>query len=268
MLINAKEIRGFKLLSRDGEIGKAKDFFFDDQYWTIRYLVADTGSWLTGKQVLISPYSLINVETEKQKITINLSKREIEESPELETDRPVSRQYEESYNRYYGFPMYWSDTYMWGAYPYPYNVHDPEKWTKPTEAKQNADPHLRSTREVTGYHIEAIDGGIGHVDEFVIEVENWAIRYLIVDTKNWLPGKKVLISPQWIERVSWSDHRVYVNLTREAIEHSDEYIEKSTLTRDYEAGLHHHYGRSGYWLGNNQNPSKKRGTQDTEPRNH
>jgi len=109
------------------------------------------------------------------------------------------------------------------------------------------DPHLRSTDSVQGHNLQALDGEIGHVEDFVIDDETWAIRYLIVDTRNWWPGKKVLISPQWIERVSWSESKVFVNLSREAIKQSPEYTEESLLTRDYETGLHQHYQREGYW---------------------
>ena len=72
-------------------------------------------------------------------------------------------------------------------------------------------------KAVTGYHIEATDGEIGHVDGFVVDDEAWAIRYIEVATRNWWPGKKVLVSPAWIERVSWPDSKVYAGLSREAI---------------------------------------------------
>jgi len=249
MLNKAQTLKGYKLHSLNGEIGKIKEFYFDDHYWTIRYLVADTGNWLTGTQVLISPYALAAVNKEEQYIAIDLNKKQIEDSPSLNTDKPVSRQFEEGYYEYYGWPMYWGGSFMWGAYPsYPYIVRDREKWREPTQGEKAWDPHLRSTQDVSGYHIQAADGDIGHVEDFIIDDETWAIRYLIVDTQNWWPGKKVLVSPQWIERVSWSESTVFVNLTREAIKQSPEYTEESLLTRDYETGLHRHYDRQGYWI--------------------
>jgi hypothetical protein len=145
--------------------------------------------------------------------------------------------------------MYWGGPFMWGSYPsYPYIVRDREKWREATQGEKAWDPHLRSTSDVSGYHIQAADGDIGHVEDFIIDDETWAIRYLIVDTQNWWQGKKVLVSRQWIERVSWSESTVFVNLTREAIRQSPEYTEESLLTRDYEAGLHRHYDRQGYWI--------------------
>jgi hypothetical protein len=249
MLNKAQTLKGFKLHSLDGEIGKIEEFYFDDHYWTIRYLVADTGNWLTGTQVLISPYALAAVNKEEQYIAIDLTKKQIEDSPSLDSDKPVSRQFEEAYYGYYDWPMYWNGPFMWGSYPsYPYIVRDREKWSEPTQGEKAWDPHLRSTQDVSGHHIQAADGDIGHVEDFIIDDETWAIRYLIIDTQNWWPGKKVLVSPQWIERVSWSESTVFVNLTREAIRQSPEYTEESLLTRDYETGLHRHYERQGYWI--------------------
>jgi len=246
MLIKAKTLKDYKLDSLDGEIGKAKEFYFDDEHWTIRYLAADTGNWLMGRQVLISPYALVAISSEEQQITIDLTKKQIEDSPSLNSDKPVSRQFEESYYGYYGYPMYWGGTYMWGYYPY--IVRDPEKWKEATRAeKASWDPHLRSTHDVNGHHIQATDGEIGHVEDFIIDDETWAIRYLVVGTRNWWPGKKVLVSPQWIERVSWDESKVFVNLDRETIKQSPEYTAESPLTRDYETALHRHYNCQGYW---------------------
>jgi len=215
MLSKAKTLKGYQLDSLDGEIGKVKEFYFDDRHWTIRYLVADTGNWIPGMQVLISPYSLVSVIKEEQQIAIDLTKKQIEDSPSLNSDKPVSRQFEEAYYGYYGWPMYWDGPYMWGYYPY--IVRDREKWKESAKGEKAWDPHLRSTHEVTGYHIQAADGEIGHVEDFVIDDETWAIRYLIIETQNWWPGKKVLVSPQWIESVSWSESKVFVNISREII---------------------------------------------------
>jgi hypothetical protein len=248
MLIKAKTLHGYTLDSLDGEIGQVTEFFFDDQHWTIRYLVADTGNWLTGRQVLISPYSLVDANKEEQHIAVNLTKKQIEGSPSLDSDKPVSRQFEEAYYGYYGWPMYWDGPYMWGAGATPYIVRDLEFISESTQVEKTWDPHLCSTLDVSGHFIQAADGEIGHVEDFIIDDETWAIRYLIIDTRNWWPGKKVLVSTQWIERVSWSDSKVFVNLTRETIKQSPEYTEESLLTRDYETGLHDHYNRQGYWI--------------------
>jgi uncharacterized protein YrrD len=248
MLYTAKAIKGYKLDGLDGEIGKVKEFYFDDRHWTIRYLVADTGSWLTGRQVLISPYALVAVNPDlfKQQIEIDLTKKQIEDSPPLDSDKPVSRQFEEEYYSYYGWPMYWGGSDSWGNDPF--LVRDREKWRPSAKGEKAWDHHLRSTREVSGYHIQATDGDIGHVEDFIFDDETWTIRYLIVNTQNWWPGKKVLVSPLWIERVSWGQSKVFVNLSREAIKQSPQYSEEFLLTRDYETELHQHYGRKVYWV--------------------
>ena len=236
MLSKAKTLTGYSLQSLDGEIGKVKDFYFDDHYWTIRYLVADTGEWLIGRQVLISPHSLAGAYGSEGTIAVQLTKDQIEHSPSLNRDMPVSRQFEKEYSVFFGSPMYWGFPHDQGAHA---QSGEP--------GKKHADPDLRSIHDVSGHHVEASDGEIGHVEDFLIDDETWAIRYLIVDTKDWLPGKRVLISPKWIERVSWSEKQVVVDLTREAIEQAPEYADDSPLTRDQETALHRHYDRPGYW---------------------
>jgi uncharacterized protein YrrD len=246
MLNKAKTLRGYTLHGLDGEIGKVKEFYFDDRYWAIRYLVADTGDWLTGRQVLISPHSLVAVVKDKQQITIELTKKQIEDSPSLDSDKPVSRQFEEAYYEYYEWPIYWSGPFMWGYSPY--IMRDREKEKEAAKVEKTWDHHLRSTHDVSGHHVQAADGEIGHVEDFIIDDGTWAIRYLVIDTRNWWPGKRVLVSPKWIERISWNESKVFVSLSRETIRQSPEYTEDSLLTRDYEIQLHRHYDRLGYWV--------------------
>jgi len=246
MLYKTKTLKGYTLNSIDGEIGKVKEFYFDDRHWVIRYLVADTGNWLTDRQVLISPHVLGQVIEEDRQITVELTKKQIEESPSLDSDKPVSRQYEETYYGFYGWPMYWSGPFIWGAYPY--LERDSAKWKEAIPKNKVWDTNLRSTHDVSGHRIQAVDGEIGHVDGFILDDETWAICYLVVDTQNWWPGRKVLISPQWIERVSWEESKVFINLPRETIKRAPEYQDGALLTRDYEVGLYRHYNRKGYWI--------------------
>jgi hypothetical protein len=245
MLDSAKTLKGYKLNSLDGEIGSVKEFFFDDRHWVIRYLVADTGDWLVGRKTLISPYALDAVNREKHHISIDLTKKQIENSPSLDSDKPVSRQFEEAYYGYFGWPLYWGGPFMWGSYLYP--ARDPEQ-RRAAPGEKPWDAHLRSTDDVSGHHIQAADGEVGHVEDFLIDDETWAIRYLVIDTRNWMPGKKVLVSPQWIERVSWSESKVFVDLARATIRQAPEYSDGCLLTRDYETRLHQHYDRRGYWV--------------------
>jgi uncharacterized protein YrrD len=244
MLYKATTLKDYTLHSLDGKIGGVKDFYFDDRHWTIRYLVADTGGWLTDRQVLISPYALASVNEKERSISINLTKQKIKDSPALDSDKPVSRQYEEAYHGYYGWPMYCGGPNPWG--PYPTIERDLNKW-RAAQGKKAWDPRLRSSRDVSGYHIQAKDGEVGHVDDFIIDDEIWAIRYLLINTMNWWPGKQVLVSPKWIERVSWGESKVFINLLRETIKRSPDYVKESPISRDYEARLHRHYDRPGYW---------------------
>ncbi|HEY3378117.1 MAG TPA: PRC-barrel domain-containing protein [Armatimonadota bacterium] len=245
MLNKAKTLLSYTVDSLDGEIGRVKEFYFDDLHWTIRYLIVDTGNWLTGRQVLISPYALVAVNDAEQRIAISLTKQQIEDSPPLNSDKPVSRQFEEDYYGYYGWPMYWNGPYLWG--PFPFIDRSREEWTESTEVLKAWDPHLRSTHDVSGHAIQALDGEIGHVEDFIIDDKTWAIRYLVVATHNWWPGKKVLIAQRWIESVSWGESKVFINLTCETIKQSPEYTEDSLITWDYENALHLHYNRQGYW---------------------
>jgi uncharacterized protein YrrD len=245
MLLQAKNLDGYKLGARDGDIGKVKEFYFDDHSWAVRYLVAETGDWLTDRRVLISPYALDPANKLDKVIPVDLTKAQIENSPSLETDKPVSRQFEMQYYPYYGWPAYWGGPYMWGSAAFPNRRQG--GWSQVAPQTETEDPHLRSTKDVTGHTIQAKDGDIGHVEDFVVDDETWIIRYLIVDTRNWLPGKKVLISTRWIKRISWEESKVFINLNRDVIKDGPEYTEEALITRDYEEKLHRHYKHEGYW---------------------
>ncbi len=260
MLHRAKKMGGYKLDSLDGEMGRVKEFYFDDEHWTVRYLVADTGNWLSGRLVLISPYALVAAIEDEEHIAVDLTRQQIEEGPSISTDKPVSRQFEQDYMRYHGWTPYWGGPFAWGHYPYPYvGLGRSAMEAAPPEVENEQwDPHLRSTREVTGYPIRATDDEIGHVEDFIIDDVSWAIRYLIVDTRNWWPGKKVLVPTKWIERVSWRDSKVFVNLTRDAIKQAPEYTDDVVLNRDYESAFHDHHGQEGYWTAENAAAGSKR----------
>lgn len=253
MLHKSKTLSGYTLDSLDGEIGRVQDFYFDEKYWTVRYLVADTGNWLRGRLVLISPSALVAAIENEECIVVILTKKQIEESPLLSEKDPVSREYESDYQRYYGWGPYWTGPMAWGAYshPYPYPYLGPApKSEKPKACAEGGcewTAQLRNTLQMSGYQIQATDGEIGHVVDFVIDDITWAIRYLIVDTQSRWQEKKVLVSPQWIDHVSWNESKIFVNLTREAISQSPEYTDNMTLNRHYETKLHNHLGREAYW---------------------
>jgi len=251
MLTNATFLKGVAIQATDGELGTVDQFYFDDETWAIRYLTVETGGWLDNRQVLISPFSILHTDWPAKRLDVALTKKQVQNSPGIDTHLPVSRQHEAAYNRYYGYPYYWGGPFLWGPEPYPAGLTIPAAYTEAMADgidRESTDSHLRSTEAITGYHVEATDGEIGHVDGFVIDGEAWAIRYVEVATRNWLPGKKVLVSPAWVERVSWAESRVYTGLSQEAIQSCPEYLLSKPLTREYENRLYVHYGRPPYWL--------------------
>jgi len=254
MLKSVTHLQGVTIQAKDGEIGKVDQFYFDDETWAIRYLVVNTSRWLDGRLVLISPIALAQRDWESKRVDVALTKKQIEDSPSIDTHKPVSRQHEAVYLGYYGYPYYWGGPNLWGFANYPAGLVDQREAATEAEAskaragKESNDSHLRSTNEVTGYNIEATDGEVGHVKDFIVDDETWAIRYLEVHTRNWWPGKKVLVSPQWIDNVSWPDAKVYVDLSRETIKNAPEYVESMPVTREYEMTLYDYYGRPSYWL--------------------
>jgi hypothetical protein len=239
------ELKGFALGASDGAIGSVSDFLFDDNFWTIRYLVADTSKWLPRHRVLISPIALGQIDWRKRVIPVTLTKEQVKNSPDL-ASRDFSRRQESAYFDYYGWPYYWVGGEVWGSEISPGGLAAVQKIVRDRVEEEAEGSALRSATEVVGYYIEASDGEIGHVDELIVDDESWEVRYLVVDTKNWWPGKKVLVSPEWIDRISWSDSRVYVDLSREAIQTSPEY-DPAALDRTYEERLYEHYGRPPYW---------------------
>lgn len=244
MLHQASKIRGYHLEARDATIGTIKDFLFDDEAWTIRYLVVDTGRWLPGRRVLLSPAAFLAGDRGSKKLPVDLTKNQIENSPGEETDRPVSAEHQRDLHAYYGWPAYWSTgPYpMAGVVPPPSVAIPPAGTSRAADAgRQAGDPHLRSVDHVTGYEIQATDGAIGHVEDFLLNLTDWTVRGIVIDTRNWLPGRKVVVAASVIDRVSWTDSAVAVHLTREAIEASPEYSPDLELPRDYEQQLAEYY---------------------------
>ena len=251
MLRSVKEMEGFKIKAIDGEIGKVYEFYFDDRSWIIRYIIVDTGSWLAEKLVLISPGSFKSLNWDERIFEVDLDKQQIEDSPDVDKDRSVSRQKETELIGYYNWPMYWTGIGgpTIGAFP-PANtaINKTEKEIREMQKKENqGDPDLRSTRAVISYGIHARDGHIGHVEDFLADDQSWNIRYLIVDTKNLLPGKKVIVALDWIEKIVWGESDVYLKLTKDEIRNSPEYDYSRPVGRDYENKIHEYYGKKKYW---------------------
>jgi hypothetical protein len=228
MLQSVKQLYGERLGALDGEIGHVKDFYFSDQSWAVRYLVADTGNWLPGRQVLLSPHAIGSLYHDGKVLLANLTRKQIEDSPAIESHKPVSRQYEEDYYRYYGWPYYWQGDGLWGMSGFPILESPaqprPGKRQVATDSKHEpADAHLRSTQAVKGYHLSASDGITGHVADFMMDNESWAIGELVIKTGNRFTGKEVRIPASSVKQISYEESTVFVNLTKEAVEQSPEH---------------------------------------------
>lgn len=224
MARSIKQLYGNRLAANDGEIGSVRDFYFDDQSWATRYVVAETGTWLTSQQVLLSPHAFGVFQPFEKSLSVDLSRKQIEDSPTIEWYRPVSRQFEEEYHRYYGWPNYWEGDGLWGGMRSLPILELTERvppnaaaWAK---KRKGADAHLRSTQVIRGYQLRASNGNIGHICDFMMDEESWAIDELVIKTGNRFSGDEVLIPVHKISRISCDDSTVFVNMTREAVAHS------------------------------------------------
>jgi len=243
MLRNINSLVGHKIHATDGELGKVAEFYFGDKTWNIRYLVVETGNWFLGKEVLISPAALIAPDWESKTFPVALTMEQVRTSPDIDTKKTVTRQHEIELQKHYA----WGGTYyaggMSGGFMFPPPLAEVEIPQAGTAARSREDTHLRGTRAVTGYSLHASDGPIGKVKDFIIDDEKWSIRYLVVDAGLWLPGRKVLISPHWIEKVAWETSEVFVDLTQAAVRNSPEFDPSVPVSGDYESVLYDHYGR-------------------------
>lgn len=244
-LRNARQLEGHALRARDGVIGKVKDFYFDDRHWHIRYCVVDTGRWLESRLVLISTVVMGDYDTVQEAFPVDLSMDQVRNSPDIATNKPVSRQHEELLRQYYGWPGYWGEAFLGPiATPTaPANSSEPGLTDEDRPPKSSGDPFLRSSNDTIGYRVAAADGAIGHVEDFLIDDEEWLIRYLVIDTRNWWPGKKVIVAPSWIGDISWEKSQVVVDLTRDAIKASPPYEPTMPWNENYAVRLHEHYSR-------------------------
>jgi hypothetical protein len=264
MFRSMNDLENYTIRATDGSIGQVTNFYFDDEKWVIRYLVVDTGNWLSSRKVLISPMAIGHPDWTEKVLPVSITKLQVKNSPDIDTEKPVSRQHEIRYLGYYGYPFYWGGVGLWGAGTYPNmsmggvdgfvstphaELSSLEKIHAQAEAARHEDddPHLRSCKAVIDYNIQAIDGDMGHVQGLLIDEETWAIRYLIVNTSNWWLGHVVLVAPQWIRNVNWFDSTVSVNMTRQEMKDAPPYDTATQLNRLQEVNIFKHYGKQGYW---------------------
>ena len=253
MLWTASGMNGYAIIATDGHLGTVSDFLFDDRTWQIRWLVVDTGDWLPGRKVLLPPSVLGHPDAGQHAFAVRLTRKQVEKSPGILSDRPVSRQEESSVYGYYGWRPYWDDGFFMGGYDYlgGGSIGTDAAGDRRRDREMDilrlgdGDPHLRSVTEVTGYHIHAADGEIGHVDDFLLEDADWTIRFLVADTKNWWPGKRVLISPASAATIDWTERTMNLTVSRQTIKDSPEFDETTTVDQAYERRFHDYYNDIG-----------------------
>jgi hypothetical protein len=252
MLRSVRSLFGYGIRATDGEIGSVHDLFFDDDTWTVRYLVAETGGWLLSRKVLLSPAALGRPDWDARILPVHLSKEQVKNSPDIDADKPVSRRQQEELHKYYAWPPYWP---MSGGTPIPPphpiipEVEEEKRSVAEGERVGEGEKgtNLRSAREVIHYHIEASDGEIGSAEDFIVDDGTWAIRYVIADTRDWLPGKRALFSPDWITAIRWAEGKIFVDISRHAVRSAPELDPEAPISRDYEILLYDYYGRPKYW---------------------
>jgi hypothetical protein len=246
MLRSVDNLIGFSLGASDGEIGRVYSFLFDNGDWVIHYLVVDTGRWLPGRKVLIPTKVLDQPDWQDRVFRVDLTKEQVHDSPQIDAEAPVSRQREIELHKYYGWVPYWGPARGLVVAP----EHPPQAQTEQGTAilvETQEESNLRSTRQVKGYHIHATDGQIGHVEDFIMSDEDWVIRYLVVDTRHWLLGRSVLISPDWVQEIGWDRQEVRVDVPRKTVEESPPYDPGAPVNREYEVRMYDYYGRPKYW---------------------
>jgi hypothetical protein len=250
MLVVVSALKGYAIDASDGRIGTVSDFLFDDQTWRMRWLVVDVGSWLVGRSVLIHPSAIARADHERRELVVNLTREQVEGSPGTRTDEPVSRQIEYNLHSYYGWDPLWAgDSYFGGgAMASPLLSPMLVGGFSPGEAAgaDEGDPHLRSIEAVTGCHIHASDGNIGHLENFLVDDGSWGIHYLVIDTKNWWPGKHVLLSPHAVQDISYLEHEIRLRVSRDQVMASPPWEPAALIDRAYQERLHTHYAWPGY----------------------
>ena len=254
MIRSVNHTTKFTIAATDGDIGSVDAFYFDDERWTIRYVVVDTGKWRPRRRVLISPISIVRADWGERRLVLSLSRDQVRNAPDIDTHKPVSRQHEAAYFNYYGYPYYWAGGGLWGGYATPMipTAHELAQAelraaAETEKARQRGDAHLRSTEHVVGYSIGATDGNLGHVEDFLFDDSNWAIRYLVVDTTNWWFGRHVIVAPEWITEISWGRRTVNVNISRETIKSAPKYDRAAHIDRQWEQTYYQHVRQPGYW---------------------
>ena len=220
MMVSYKQIKHFSIHATDSDIGGVRDVLFDDDSFVVRYLVADTNTWLPlSRKVVLSPISIASIDHQETTLNVSMSSQMLKDSPSIDEHKPVSREFEETLFRYFGYGYYWIGPGAWGDFAHPTHLADPEVTAAERQDLESvAENHLRACGEVNGYEVATTEDNFGHICDFVFDTDAWAIQLLVVDTHNWLPGgKKLALLPSDIVTIDWSSHNVSVKLSKEQL---------------------------------------------------
>ncbi len=239
MVRSANAIRGEIISATDGEIGKVDDLLFDVESWNLRYFVVNTGTWLPGRKVLISPAACSRPDW--LRLPVKLTREEVRHSPDISSVEDITRSQEADLVKHFGWPVYWAGSANIGATQLPEEPPEPE----PSERKKRR--YLQSERGMKQFRVEAVDGEIGRVEDMILDDETWMMRYFVVNTAGLLRGKKVLAAVGWTDRLDSDGNVLSVSINREQFSHSPEYDPLAPVNRQYEERLYDFYGRPRYW---------------------
>ena len=234
MIISSKQLTHFSIHALDDKVGGIRDILFDDETFTVRYLVADTNTWLPlSRKVVISPISVTQLEAESESVHINMTVETLKNSPSIDEHKPVSREYEENLFKYFGYGYYWIGPGAWGEFASPNELVELQRAEESdTLHPQKTTNHLRAVGEVGGYEVATTTDNVGHISNFIIDTRSWEIVMLVVDTNNWLPGGKHLaLLPSDIKSIDWAAHNVVVNLSHDELEDRPE-VESDKISEE------------------------------------
>jgi sporulation protein YlmC with PRC-barrel domain len=249
MLNSYNDLKTYSIRATDQRTGNVDDIYFDDEEWRVLYLVVQTGFLLTARQSLIGTNRVGRPDTDRGEVPVDLTAEELKSADSPQSDPPVSQQMPpavaaQSMSAWPSFIVGTGLDYSPGLAQDQLSLAAAEA----EEAEEHAgDSHLRSMAEVIGYTVHATDGEIGAVDDFLIDPRTWRLQHLVIDTGSWLPGKRVVITTDWIADVDWAERHIRVNAGTQKIEDAPPFDEVEDLKRSPTPDAMASYSALGYW---------------------
>jgi hypothetical protein len=227
-----RRLEGFRVLGEGETLGKVMDAYFDDHVWAVRDLVV-AGSGRHARLWWLSPHSILRIDQRRRTIETTITAAQWRTTAPDEPDTAIPRATWTGLLKYYGFPYSWRGLDRAVAPRVP--------------SSSGPELHLRSERRFRHYLVHALDGELGHVEDLLVDEHSWAVRYLVVDTRRWRPGGRVLLAPEWVLYVSWLEQSVHTSLEQKTVRTAPPYDRRTRIDRAYEARLRQHYGRPAAW---------------------